>query len=69
MPYLKFFDKFIPSFRAPIPPSSRGPSMATKFLRNINNDPLVENVKIPVRNLVVNEIAFKRFNEREAGQV
>ena len=43
--------------------------MASQFLREINNDPLVENKKIPIRNLVVNQQSFKRFREKEADNV
>ena len=55
MGMVKLLNKFWPTFNAPIPAPQRKAIMATQFLREINSDPLVENKKIPIRNLVVNE--------------
>jgi len=69
MGMVKLVNKFWPTFYAPIPAAQRKAMMANQFLREINNDPLVENKKIPIRNLVVNEQSFKRFREKEAEKV
>lgn len=55
MGIIKLINRFWPTFSAPIPAAQRKAMMASQFLREINNDPLVENKKIPIRNLVVNE--------------
>ena len=52
---VKLINKIWPTFNAPIPPAQRKAMLANQFLREINNDPMVENKKIPIRNLVVNE--------------
>ena len=69
MGIIKLINKFWPTFSAPIPAAQRKAVMANQFLREINNDPRVENKKIPIRNLVVNEQSFKRFREKEAEKV
>ena len=55
MGIIKLVNRFWPTFSAPIPATQWKAIMASKFLREINIDPLVENKKIPIRNLVVNE--------------
>lgn len=69
MGIIKLINRFWPTFSAPIPAAQRKAMMASQFLREINNDPLVENKKIPIRNLVVNEQSLKRFREKEADNV
>ena len=61
MGLVKVIDKFVPSLRVPIPLSQKKAFLKTKHLQTINNDPLLEVEKIPVRNLVVNEASLRSF--------
>ncbi|TNV79264.1 hypothetical protein FGO68_gene7195 [Halteria grandinella] len=60
--FLKTLDRFVPWLRVPIPEEARKKSNVNKFLQTINNDPLIENRKICVHTMVMNQTALKQFS-------
>lgn len=66
MAILKLMDKFVPWFRLPIPAKSRKAVQTSRFLRELNEDPMLEAREIPVRNVLVNEGLIRRFQAKEA---
>lgn len=69
MGMIKLIDKVYPSFRVPLPLKELKMVNKTRFLQTINSDPQVENKKIAVRNIVVNQSALHNFRMKEAEKI
>jgi hypothetical protein len=57
----------MPHFRMPLPANKA--LLKTRFIREINMDEMVENKKIAINNIFLNEHMLKKFHEKEADQV